>query len=96
MRYLLLFQYYTKALWVDQRDGKGVLLAYNTETKEDTALLTLGGLKQPVRWLNETTVMYRVKTEQESADYVLSTLGGEPRKIQDVTDTNTVDRWFYF
>ncbi len=86
----------SKALWVDVRDGKGVLLSYNIESKEDTALITLGGLKQPVRWLNDTTIQYRLKTEQESADYVLSTLGGEPVKIQDVTDTNTVDRWFYF
>lgn len=85
-----------KSLWVDSRDGKGVLLVYETDTKEDKNLRTQSGLKNPVRWLNGKTVVYRIHTDQETADYAISLDGGEPRKIRDVTNTGGVDQWYYY
>ncbi len=85
-----------KGLWVDNRDGKGVLLAYDIESKEDQVIRTDSGLKSPVRWLNNTTVVYRVLTGEETADYAMSTDGGDPVKIVDVTDTNSVENWYYY
>jgi hypothetical protein len=84
------------SLWVDSRDGKGVLLSYDLATKTDTTLTSRTGLKVPVYWLNETYLVFRLNDGKETADYVLNTDGGEARKISDVTDTNGVDRWYYY
>lgn len=76
------------ALWTDQRDGKGVLLAYNVSTKKDDLLETRAGLTQPAAWLSNTTYVFRVSDSREVADYVKSTAGGEAQKLRDVTNTD--------
>ncbi len=84
------------SLWVDNRDGKGVLLNHDVATGKDTTLLTKSGLRYPVKWLDNHTLIYRVSTDNEIADYVLSLDGGEPHKIHDVTTTGSNDRWYYY
>lgn len=79
------------SLWVDDRDGKGVLLSYGKDSKEDKVLQTLSGLKNPLRWLDSKHFIFRVSTSQETADYVAG-LSGEPIKVRDVTDTGGIDR----
>jgi hypothetical protein len=85
-----------KSLWVDSRDGKGVLLAYQTDSKEEPVLRTQSGLSKPYRWLSDKVVVYRISTDQETADYALSLDGGEPKKIRDVTNTSGIDSWYYY
>lgn len=85
-----------QSLWVDDRDGKGVLLAYNVEQKNDQVVRSQSGLKNPVRWLNNKTVIYRIHTDQETADYAMSLDGGEPVKVRDVSNTGGVDQWYYY
>lgn len=82
--------------WVDDRDGKGVLIIYDTSTKEEKVLQTQSGLKNPIRWLDADHLVYRVSTSSETADYVISLSGGEPKKIKDVTNTAGLDRWYYY
>lgn len=84
------------SLWVDERDGKGTLLEYSKETKEDKIIQTQGGLKNPVRWLSGKHIIYRVTNNQETADYIMNREGGEARKIIDVTDTAGLDRWYFY
>ncbi len=84
------------SLWTDERDGKGVLLGFDKQTKIDKAFQTQSGLKNPVRWLDAEHVIYRVSSNQETADYIISINGGSPQKIRDVTDTAGVDRWYYY
>jgi hypothetical protein len=85
------------SLWIDDRDGKSVLLNYNlTGDKKDVTLRTQSGLNNPTYWLNDSYVVYRIHTDQESADYVLNLAGGQPRKIRDVTNTSGVDQWYYY
>lgn len=84
------------SLWIDERDGKGVLLGYDTATKNDKVLQTQSGLKNPVRWLDSKHIVYRVSSTSEIADYLLNLEGGEPKKIRDVTDTAGIDRWYYY
>lgn len=84
------------SLWSDNRDGKGVLLNYDTSTKSDNLLLSRSGLRPPYYWLNDKYVIVRVNDGKETADYVLNTEGGEARKITDVTNTSGVGRWFYY
>ncbi len=78
-----------KALWVDVRDGKGVLLKYDSDSEEDEILQTVPGLGDPVYWLSDNYVVYRVSTNEESADYVFNLDGGESFKIADVLDNQS-------
>ena len=82
------------SLWVDSRDGKGALVAYDTTAKKDTVVTEQSGLTYPVRWLNNSTVIYRVSTPQETADYVISMQGGSAKKIADVTDVSGFGLWY--
>lgn len=83
------------SVWVDSRDGKGVLLSYDTVTKTDKTLKSENGIGYPVRWLNDSVVVYRIKNNQQTADYAISLDGGEAIKINDVTNTLGLGRWFY-
>lgn len=76
------------ALWVDTRDGKGVLLSYSVESKKDDTVHTQAGLSSPIYWISNTTAVYRISDGRETADYIKSTLGGEPKKLRDVTATD--------
>lgn len=84
------------SIWPDERDGKGVLLVYNLTDKDDATITAQSGLTTPITWLNDTTVVYRINTDQETADYVVNIQGGEPRKLVDVTNTGGIDRWYYY
>lgn len=84
------------SLWIDTRDGKGVLLSYDMTTKKDTVLATQSGITYPVRWLDDRTVVYRIVTPQETASYAISLDGGEPKKIVDVTNTSGLGNWRYW
>lgn len=86
----------SRSLWVDQRDGRGVLLSYDLTTKQDKTLKAQSGLRGPILWLNKNYVVYRISTDAETADYVMNLDGGEARKIQDVTNTGGIDRWYYY
>lgn len=84
------------SIWVDQRDGKGVLVYYDLVGKTDNVIRTQSGIKYPVRWLDNTHLVFRINTEDETADFALSIEGGEAKKIKDVTDTDGVDAWYYY
>lgn len=84
------------SLWVDKRDGKGVILTYNIKTNKDKLLHTQSGLTNPISWLSGKAVVYRINTDQETADYALSLDGGDPKKIRDVTNTSGIDQWYYY
>ncbi len=83
------------SLWVDERDGKGVLLGYDLVEKKDKELLQRPGIKYPVYWLNDSSLVFRISDGREVADYVMSIDGGEVRKIKDVTNTGSVDHKGY-
>lgn len=84
------------SLWVDQRDGKGVLLAYDTITKADKILKTQSGLADQVRWLNNSTLIYRIHTDQETADYAINIDGGDAKKVKDVTDVVSIEQGYFY
>lgn len=82
-----------KAVWVDTRDGKGVLIVYDIDSGVDEVIQVKPGLSAPAYWINDDTIIYRISTDQETADHVLNTNGGEPVKIVDVTGNRS--RYFY-
>lgn len=75
-----------KAAWVDVRDGKGTVLVSETSGGKEASLTAAEGATYPLRWLNETTLLYRLVTNAETADYAVSTLGGPARKVTDLTN----------
>jgi len=83
------------ALWTDSRDGNGVLLVTNATTGKDTTLVTQTGLTYPTRWLNARTIVYRVTTPTETADYAVSLDGSAAKKIVDLTNTAGFGKWNY-
>jgi hypothetical protein len=85
-----------RSLWVDNRDGKGVLIYYDVTGKTDSVIRTQSGLKNPVRWLNNSILVFRIHTDEETADFALSVEGGEAKKIRDVTNTDGIDSWYYY
>lgn len=85
-----------KSVWIDQRDGKGTLIVYDIAGNKDTVLTARAGLGLPTVWLDDNTVVFRVDSKDEVADYVISLGGGEARKIRDVTKTGGLDSWYYY
>lgn len=85
-----------KSVWIDQRDGKGVLILEDVKTGDSKVLYSKGGLGYPIRWLSDKHILIRVSNSQETADYVLNIDGGELVKIGDVTNTATTNQWYYY
>lgn len=81
--------------WIDVRDGKGVVVLYDVQKKSESVIVNTSGVSGPVRWLNDQTLIYRISTPRETADYAIGISGGSPKKIVDVTDTKGIDRWSY-
>jgi len=76
-----------RTVWVEVRDGKGVLLKSTTTEFIEEQVLVVPGLSDVLYWANDSTVVFRVINNQETADYVLNLDGGEMQKITDVTAT---------
>ncbi len=85
-----------RSLWSEDRDGKGTLLAYDHAKKSDKVLHAQSGLKTPIRWLDDDHLIFRVAGSSETADYVMSLSGGQPKKIADVTNIAGAERWYYY
>jgi hypothetical protein len=85
-----------QAAWTDTRDGKGVLLTYNIESGDDKVIHRQSGLSNPVVWISDRHIVYRIVTGSETADYVVSTGGGEPKKIVDATNTIALDNFYFY
>lgn len=83
------------SLWIDNRDGKGTLILYDKETKTEKTIFSKGGVNYPAYWLNDSVIVYRLVTSQETADYAVSIDGGEPVKINDVSRSKGITSWLY-
>lgn len=86
----------TKAAWVDQRDGEGVIVLYDIKGDKDQTLLSEVGIDYPVFWLNKDTLIYRTDNGGDVVDFAVSINGGKPVKVTDVSATNNTDNWYYF
>ena len=85
----------SQAAFVERRDGKGVLLLTDTETNEDSVAVTQSGLENPVQWLRDDLVVYRVVVGGETADYILNLNNDEQSKLIDVYHADGIDRYHY-
>ena len=73
-----------------------MLVIYEIASKKEQTLVARSGLSQPLVWLSASTLIFRVETGNETADYVVSTEGGEPQKVRDVTKTSSNDNWYQY
>lgn len=83
------------SLWIDNRDGKGTLIRYEKDTKTEKTIISRGGVNYPAYWLNDSVIVFRISSSQETADYAVSIDGGEPAKINDVSTTKGITSWLY-
>lgn len=86
----------TKSIWSEIRDGKGALILYSRPKNQDETILAKSGLQNPMRWLDDNSIVFRVDSDEETADYAMSLSGGEPKKITDVTDVTGIDKWYFY
>lgn len=85
-----------KTVWLDNRDGKGVLILQDIKTSTEKTILTMPGLSYPIRWLSDKHLIIRVTTSSETANYIFNIDGGDIKKIGDVTNTAPTNRWYYY
>lgn len=79
-----------QAVWVD----KNSLQIYDIAGAKSSSLHAQSGLTYPVRWLSDTTAIFRVASGSEIADYVMSTQGGAARKLGSTTATYGINPAF--
>lgn len=78
------------SVWLDKRDGMGVLLLRNNKIYQEETLFSKKHVEYPVSWFDDNTVIYRVVSPEETADYALNINGGQAIKITDVSNTKGV------
>jgi hypothetical protein len=87
---------HSKSIWTEKRDGKGALIMYEPSARKDTEKTKRSGLTNPLSWVSTSTVIFRVQTDSETADYAMSLDGGEARKVANVADTSGIESWYYY
>ena len=81
-----------QSIWLDIQDGKGTVMIHDNMADKDTIVATQNNMVYPVRWLNDTTIIARVSSANDAADYVVSLQGGAPKKITNVVNAYGVNR----
>lgn len=81
--------------WLEDRDGKSTLLVNSADGKQKE-IIRQAGMSYPIRWLNDTTILYTVSTPQETASYIVSTENGAAKKVGDVTVSVYSDNQYYY
>lgn len=80
----------------EQRDGQGLLLLEDAGVNGESIIHESPGVGYPLRWIHEKALVYRVETIGEVADYVISTDNGATQKIQNVTSSKSLERWYAY
>lgn len=70
-------------LLVDKIDGKMVILTKSIATGVETPIPSMPGLVEPLHWASATTIIFN--SSLDSAQYITSTQGQQPKKISDIT-----------
>ncbi len=85
------------ALFIKNKNNMDQLLNYLPTSNEEQLLSSIDGSSYPIYWLNKTDVIFRVKEPQGYFDYIVSTQGGDPKKLaEEVYPEQSVDEWYYY
>ncbi|GAC1391694.1 MAG: hypothetical protein NVSMB46_05160 [Candidatus Saccharimonadales bacterium] len=82
-------------VWADMKDTKGILALYDTNTQKEQVLVSQVGLQNPIRWLGNKNIIFRISSDQETADYIIAITGGGIHKIHDVGNITSIEKWHY-
>lgn len=75
--------------WVNLRAGDvDALMVRETAGNGEKNLIAQKNIQAVTRWLTNRVLMYRVDSDEETADYALSLDGGKPVKVADVAITS--------
>lgn len=85
-----------QVVWLEERDGKVALLVADKDKTDANEIIKQGGITYPVRWLNDTTILYTIANSQETANYVVSTSSKTTKKVGDVTVSVYADNQYYY
>lgn len=79
-----------RTVWTEMSGGKGLVMLRNKgdAAAQPVALAGQSGVTKSVRWAGDHAVVYRVATSNESASYVVSPAGGQPRKVTDIVQVS--------
>ena len=75
------------AAWIDPRDSRGVLMAYDIANAKSKEIVTERGLSEVAYWLGDRVVAYRTIINGEVNEYAVSIDGGEPKHISEVSSS---------
>jgi hypothetical protein len=81
--------------WLEERDGKSTLLVNEKDGKQKE-VVKQPGMSYPLRWLNDTTILYTIANSQETANYIVSTNNSTVKKVGDVTVSVYSDNQYYY
>lgn len=81
-----------QSIWIAAQGGDSTLMNHDTVSGKDTVIATRRGMAYPLRWLTNNSVVARVVSDGETADYAISLDGGVFKKIADVVNTYGVNR----
>lgn len=85
------------ALFTKNQNNIDQLLNYLPTSNEEQLLSSIEGSSYPIYWLNETDVIFRVKEQQGYFDYIVSTEGGDSKRLaEEVYPEQSVDEWYYY
>ena len=56
----------------------------------------IAGIRYPLRWLDDTHLVYRVVSQAETADYIFDVRGGTAQKLSEVSNIAGIDAWYYY
>jgi len=82
------------SVWVDLRESSGALIL--RQTGEENEVYNIAGLRDPIRWLSDDHLVFRVNSGDEIADYIYSISGDTAAKLVDVSDVRGVENWYYY
>ena len=75
------------AAWIDPRDSRGVLMAYDIANAKSKEIVTERGLSEVAYWLGDRVVAYRTIINGEVNEYAVSIDGGGPKHISEVSSS---------
>ena len=76
-----------QSVWINGRDGKHTLMTHDNVSDKDAIIGVYDGMAYPIRWLTDTTLIVRVVTGNEAADYAIGLQGAVAKKITNVVNT---------
>lgn len=86
----------TKSLWMDERDGKTLMLLYDPTSQKDQTLLTDTNMTGKAYWFDKNRIIYRTQNGKITTDNVIDIRTNTAQKITDVQSVSLGGGWYYY